>query len=565
MSDDEAEIYSALAEGNFNRIPYSYSYIPPRCGGERKKLMTTSENTSLPDDCGKELDDMQERVEKGWDHTLGGIKKVPYVRIENSTFYNNSNSTEENTGKTGHTESSDLAGVNDAETDYEINSREFETALDSIDIEDIVAGGVEIRPGKSRPGLSIGSAIYNEIDPRLKNMDPTIRTFRTSPERDLFISYYRSRSTIVAELKKMKKDLYGEGIDFVYNVQDGAYWSRGESSDLIRALNNDLDSFRNGQDPYKNMTAEKEDEPEIEPSDPLMTGISIAENIKEDLPEDLPDDDKKAQPDDTTDKGADAGETETQKDTPDISDEEDTESVETDTIKRTYLVDSENVSFSWKQIITDNPADEIIVLYTEHTPKLTYADVSKIVDRKCSIRFEQVISGKEPGTNALDFQLVSILGWLINEHPEREYVIAARDKGYDPAIGYWRSKGINVSKLPMVNRDLPEGTTAFSSLSEEEKQKVRDACINYTEKAFHTPTAAAGKENGGKKFDRMIFLQKKLPGRKKEVYENIIKIIDARGPEDTGKIYADFIDVFGHNGVILYNKLKGSMDEYMTI
>lgn len=241
-------------------------------------------------------------------------------------------------------------------------------------------------------------------------------------------------------------------------------------------------------------------------------------------------------------------------------------------VREVHFIDSENVSAQWKNILSNDPSVETVILYTDHTPKIGYDTLAEILKHPLGIKLIKVFEGEKAGS-ALDFQLVSIMGFMINEHPERKYVIVSLDKGYDPCVSYWKTKDIDVSRLPMINRDLPEGETAFAVLSDEEKKQRSAACTNDVEKAFHTPSAVPVDKKPdprdgatGKCLDRIVFLQKILPGREKSIYDSIINILADKNETDLKHIHADIIGVFGgRSGEVIYKKIKKNIKAYKAI
>ena len=232
-----------------------------------------------------------------------------------------------------------------------------------------------------------------------------------------------------------------------------------------------------------------------------------------------------------------------------------------DEVSEVFLVDSENVSASWKQYINRGPSRQIKILYTESTPKMSYADVAEILKNPEGISMEKVYPG-EKGASGLDFQLVTILGYEICAHPARKYFIVSRDKGYAPVIKYWRDKGYDVEQLEVINRPLPAGEKPFSLLSDDEKSALKDDCTSKVEAKFKA-LEPGGTTDKGRKFDKMMFLQKTVPNRKKNVYETLINIIDTEGTNNATKIRADMIDIFGGaNGTKMFNFLKKELKNY---
>lgn len=129
-------------------------------------------------------------------------------------------------------------------------------------------------------------------------------------------------------------------------------------------------------------------------------------------------------------------------------------------IIRHFLVDSENVNDNWLMLFDmADEDDEIIVFYTKKSPHMSYMSVIRLMENnKINIRFEESYEG----TNALDFQLVSYMGYLMGcagsfsenkcdaasaETGADEYIIMSNDTGYDPAVRFWKDKGYAVRRF----------------------------------------------------------------------------------------------------------------------
>lgn len=90
--------------------------------------------------------------------------------------------------------------------------------------------------------------------------------------------------------------------------------------------------------------------------------------------------------------------------------------------------------------------DEIVIFYTKNSPHMAYSSVIKLLQNSSRrIIFEECYEGN----NALDFQLISYLGYLMaGEDPAKaEFVIMSNDTGYDPAIRFWKKKGFSIKRF----------------------------------------------------------------------------------------------------------------------
>ena len=109
-----------------------------------------------------------------------------------------------------------------------------------------------------------------------------------------------------------------------------------------------------------------------------------------------------------------------------------------------YLIDSENVGDFWIPLL-ELPADraELIVFYTKNSPHMSYDSLIKLKESDRTVTFIKCYEG----TNALDFQLCSELGFLIAVNPGDEFIIVTNDTGYDAAVKYWRRKEYSVKRI----------------------------------------------------------------------------------------------------------------------
>ena len=109
-----------------------------------------------------------------------------------------------------------------------------------------------------------------------------------------------------------------------------------------------------------------------------------------------------------------------------------------------YLIDSENVGDFWIPLL-ELPADksELIVFYTRNSPHMSYESLIRLQESDRTVTFITCYEG----TNALDFQLVSELGYLIGKNESGSFVIVTNDTGFDAAVKYWRRNKKSVKRI----------------------------------------------------------------------------------------------------------------------
>lgn len=126
-----------------------------------------------------------------------------------------------------------------------------------------------------------------------------------------------------------------------------------------------------------------------------------------------------------------------------------------------YLIDFENVGEAgFNGIEKLQKEDTVIVFYSKNSCKKISIDIFGRNVHHAEIRFIKAEVGTK---NALDFQLVSYLGCLIQDR--EEYHIISKDNGYSPLVPFWKQYDIAV-KLAV---DLAGNTVPVA----EPKKKVK--------------------------------------------------------------------------------------------
>lgn len=128
-----------------------------------------------------------------------------------------------------------------------------------------------------------------------------------------------------------------------------------------------------------------------------------------------------------------------------------------------YLIDSENVGDFWIPLL-ELPGDrtELVVFYTRNSPHMSYDSLIRLKESDRKVTFIRCYEG----TNALDFQLVSELGYRICKNENGKFVIVTNDTGFDAAVKYWRRSRKSVKRITgkecrnierRIREDLAEG------------------------------------------------------------------------------------------------------------
>lgn len=113
-------------------------------------------------------------------------------------------------------------------------------------------------------------------------------------------------------------------------------------------------------------------------------------------------------------------------------------------MKKIYLVDSENVGDVWVPLlVTSQPEDQVLVFYTQKSPHMNYENVRMLKETEKEAVFIKCFEG----SNALDFQLVTELGFRLKDDVDCEYIIVSNDTGFDAAVRYWSARKMPVRRL----------------------------------------------------------------------------------------------------------------------
>ena len=108
-----------------------------------------------------------------------------------------------------------------------------------------------------------------------------------------------------------------------------------------------------------------------------------------------------------------------------------------------YLIDSENMGTKWISYLEENieELDKAFLFYTDASKSISCKELSVLFS---FIHQLETIHCQNGTANALDFQLVSYLGYLIRMDTKSTYCILSKDKGYDVVVNFWKEKGIHL-------------------------------------------------------------------------------------------------------------------------
>lgn len=161
--------------------------------------------------------------------------------------------------------------------------------------------------------------------------------------------------------------------------------------------------------------------------------------------------------------------------------------------RKYYLVDTENIGDRWFELLHKiEKKDRIIIFYTQHHSKHLEEYLTKQIHNPRMVWLECVA-----GNNALDYQLIGVLSYLIAKHPKYSFYIYSNDRDYQVAIDFWQSRGIAVCRK-VFSAESGKKTKKKKKNKKEQKKKKSLSSVQASEKAIMESACTLGKSGQGK-------------------------------------------------------------------
>ena len=152
--------------------------------------------------------------------------------------------------------------------------------------------------------------------------------------------------------------------------------------------------------------------------------------------------------------------------------------------KTVYLVDTENVSGEpiGSLLKSIDEFSRVLMFYTKKSNYIPYDALGAFFEKSDQISLISCDCGTE---NALDFQLVSVLGCLISDCRHSgvfgseipEFIIFSKDHGFDAAIKFWKMRGVSIRRAAPDEILKPEKKEAVAKITESSTIPLRDEKI----------------------------------------------------------------------------------------
>lgn len=156
-------------------------------------------------------------------------------------------------------------------------------------------------------------------------------------------------------------------------------------------------------------------------------------------------------------------------------------------IKRYFLVDYENVqSHGLVGLSKLTAGDAVTVYFSKNADTISFELHMAFNECKAKIDFQKVETGVK---NALDFQLSSELGYIINKNivagnKDVKYYIVSMDNGFSVLCDFWKRFSADVSIVRCIDYVFNpptrgDYTAAFEKLSlSENEERITVSCIS---------------------------------------------------------------------------------------
>lgn len=190
-------------------------------------------------------------------------------------------------------------------------------------------------------------------------------------------------------------------------------------------------------------------------------------------------------------------------------------------IKRYFLVDYENVqSHGLEGLMSLKESDAVTVYFSKNADTMSFELHMEFNSSKAKIDFQKVGTGVK---NALDFQLSSQLGYIINKNivagnKDVKYYIVSMDNGFSCLSSFWEQFGAEVKTVRSINYVLnPPKVPDYSrqlaelNLTEEEEAAVVD-CLNMYKDNTEIHNYLQGRLKSGPRVTEIYYALKRIIG-----------------------------------------------------
>lgn len=137
---------------------------------------------------------------------------------------------------------------------------------------------------------------------------------------------------------------------------------------------------------------------------------------------------------------------------------------------RTFLIDLENVKSAGLQGIDRLEADDrVFVFYSENANTLTISTIQAMNRSKATVEYVHLLHS---GHNAMDFQIVALLGFLIGSERKGQFCITSMDNGYVSPVEFFMDHSAgSLDVHVLLAGSIQKALNRWSSMEKQEAAK----------------------------------------------------------------------------------------------
>lgn len=139
-----------------------------------------------------------------------------------------------------------------------------------------------------------------------------------------------------------------------------------------------------------------------------------------------------------------------------------------------FLIDFENVKSKGLTGIDQLEADDtVIIMYSENSDTISFEMHQKVMTCKADVEYFKVHVG---GKNALDFQLSSLLGYIVARGEHSHIFIISNDRGFDFLHDFWHGDFVEgIRSVVYRNRTISQALSYAQGTGQAKIDETEDA------------------------------------------------------------------------------------------
>lgn len=189
-------------------------------------------------------------------------------------------------------------------------------------------------------------------------------------------------------------------------------------------------------------------------------------------------------------------------------------------MSKKYYVDSENVGDSWIDLYqSDTKNSDFLIFYTNRSPRIDYEHMITLMNTE---KKKPEFINCYGGNNALDFQLVSYIGYMLHDCNVSEIIIVSNDTGYDAVVDFWQDRDMNIFRMStkvIHNNVTDEPAAPSSDVSVSHSDDSNDDICGIDSKEIYTIVYCIGKKHLAQINTTLVHLYGQQKGS--EIYKKV--------------------------------------------